>query len=65
LGVDEDDYKKHLIDKYLLTQLVVDYNNESVREPIISKEWRENDFREQYQTDGVYFYYNLSLYRVI
>ena len=51
LGVEEEEYKKFLIDKYSLEPLTVDSNNCSMGHPTISKEWFEDHFRERYQKD--------------
>jgi hypothetical protein len=52
LGVEEEEFKAYLIDKYSLDPLIIDFNNETVEEPTVSKEWVEDrHFREKYQTD--------------
>lgn len=52
LGVDEDEFTNYLIDKYSLERLQVDFENEIIEEPTISKEWLEDRmYREKYQTD--------------
>lgn len=52
LGVDEEDFKAYLIDKYSLESLKIDYESEIIDEPTVSKEWIEDKFyRERYQVD--------------
>lgn len=52
LGVDEEEYKNFLIDKYSLEPLTIDYKSETIDEPTISKEWLEDRFyREKYQAE--------------
>lgn len=52
LGVDEEEYKNFLINKYSLEPLTIDYNSETIDEPTISKEWLEDRFyREKYQAE--------------
>ncbi len=52
LGVEEDDYKKYLIQKYTLDPLKIDYDSESIEEPTVSKEWIEDRmWGEKHQTD--------------
>lgn len=52
LGVDEEEYKNFLMDKYSLEPLTIDYNSETIDEPTISKEWLEDRFyREKYQAE--------------
>lgn len=52
LGVNEEEFKAYLIDKYSLEPLAIDYNSEILDEPTVSKEWLEDSFyREKYQTD--------------
>lgn len=54
LGVDEEEFKKYLIDKYSLEPLFVDIDNGVVEAPTISKEWVEESRMSsngRYQTD--------------
>ncbi|MBK9149647.1 MAG: hypothetical protein IPM26_01055 [Saprospiraceae bacterium] len=52
LGVDEEEYKNYLIEKYSLEPLTIDYNSETIDEPTVSKEWLEDRFfREKYQAE--------------
>lgn len=52
LGVDEEEFESYLIDKYSLEPLTIDYNSETVDEPIVSKEWiRDRYHGENYQTE--------------
>jgi len=57
LGVDEDDFKKFLLNKFSLEPLTVDINSEIIDEPKISKEWIENSvlYRVPYETDAYNF----------
>lgn len=63
LGIDENEYKNYLIDKYTLEPLMVDFESEIIEEPHKSKEWVDDRFyRERYQTDVYTFTikYNFS-----
>ena len=51
LGVDEEDYKNYLLDKYTLEYLIVDFDSETISQPTISKEWQENMRHEKYQAE--------------
>lgn len=52
LGIDEDEFKAYLIDKYTLEPLTIDYNSEIVDKPQTSKEWVEDRmYREKYETE--------------
>lgn len=53
LGVDEDEFKNYLINKYSLEPLAIDIDSEVIDEPKISMEWVENRllYREPYQTE--------------
>jgi len=52
LGVEEEEFKAYLIDKYSLEPLNVDFESETIDEPTISKEWIEDRFyREKYQAE--------------
>lgn len=52
LGVDEEEYKKYLINKFTLEPLSVDSKSETIDEPHISKELVVNSFfQEKYQVD--------------
>lgn len=52
LGIDEDEYKTYLINKYTFEPLVINSDNNPISQPFISKEWREDRFyEEQYQID--------------
>lgn len=52
LGVDEEEYKNFLVEKYSLEPLTIDYNSETIDEPTISKEWIEDRFYgEKYQAE--------------
>jgi hypothetical protein len=51
IGVNEDEFKKYLIDKYSLEPLSIDSKHLPIKEPSISKEWRENHWREKYQVE--------------
>lgn len=52
LGVDEEEFKAYLIDKYSIEPLNIEYDSETVDEPTVSKEWVEDRFyREKYQTE--------------
>jgi hypothetical protein len=52
LGVDEDEFRAYLIDKYSLEPLAIDYDSETVDKPSISKEWLEDRlYREPYEAD--------------
>ena len=42
LGVDEKEFTSYLIKKYSLEPLAIDLSNESIEEPIITKEWVNN-----------------------
>jgi hypothetical protein len=52
LGVDEEEFKTYLIDLYTLEPLYIDYESETIDEPIVSKEWVESRLHgEKYQTE--------------
>ncbi len=56
LGVDEEEFKNYLIDKYSLEPLVIDFESETIDEPTVSKEWLEDRiFRERYQAEAYTF----------
>ncbi|WP_262150730.1 hypothetical protein [Chryseobacterium foetidum] len=56
LGVDEEEFKSYLIDKHKLESLAIDFNNEIVPPPLVTKEWVEDRFyREKYETDVYIF----------
>lgn len=39
IGVDEQEYKKYLIEQFSLEPIEIDFENEHISEPVISKEW--------------------------
>lgn len=47
LSIDEDEYKKHLIDKYTLEPLVLSKDHNPISQPLVSKEYREDRFFEE------------------
>jgi hypothetical protein len=52
LGVDEEEFKAYLFDKYSLEPLTIDYESETVDEPTVTREWIEDrSYREKYQTE--------------
>jgi hypothetical protein len=52
LGVDEEEYKAYLIDRYSLEPLTIDYESEVIDEPRVSKEPVEDRFhRGKHQID--------------
>jgi hypothetical protein len=56
LGIDENEFKSHLVQKYTFEPLTVDLGNPIVEEPQISKEWVENVYhRGRFQTDVYHF----------
>lgn len=56
LGIDEEEYKAYLVDKYNLEPLVVFFDQEIIGTPISQKEWVTSEFyREKYQTDTYLF----------
>jgi len=62
LGVDEEEYKNFLIDKYTVEPLIIDFENEHIGEPVIGKEWQESRYatRERYQVDSYTFTISFS-----
>lgn len=57
LGVDEEDFKNYLVDKYTVEPLIIDFSSEHIGEPRISKEWVESWHSRggKYQTDAYTF----------
>lgn len=56
LGVDEEEYKNYLIEKYTVVHLVIDFSEEHIGEPMLKKEWAESFPRgERYQRDVYIF----------
>ena len=56
LGVDENDYKNYLIEKYTLEPLKIFFDKEKIERPTSSKEWFEDRFYgEKYQRDVYHF----------
>lgn len=52
LGVDEEEFKNYLIDKYTLEPLEVDFATERIEKPLVSKEWVTNTmYGGKYQAD--------------
>ncbi len=52
LGVTEQEYKDFLIEKFSLVPVIIDYNNESIREPVRAKKLLEDQlYREKYQVE--------------
>ena len=52
LGVDEEEFKNYLINKFKLEPLTIDYNSETIDEPSVSKEWFvDRIYGEKYQSD--------------
>lgn len=54
LGVDEEEFKAYLGNKYLLDPLIVDFSSETIGQPGLSKDWMES-FGERYQVDTYNF----------
>lgn len=57
LGVDEDEFKKYLIDKYTIDLLGIDYDNEQIDNPIVKKEMVQgfSSYERQYEKDVYHF----------
>ena len=47
LGIDEDEYKKYLTDKYALEPLILNKDHNPISQPLVSKEVREDRFFEE------------------
>ena len=47
LGVDEEEYKKYLVEKYTLESLTIAADSNPISPPSVSKEWREDSFYEE------------------
>jgi hypothetical protein len=54
LGIDEEQYKAYLYDKYALTPLVIDFTSEEFKEPVKKKEQRESRLHETVYEVDVY-----------
>lgn len=50
LGIDEEEFKKYIIDKYTFELLTIDTENETVTHSV-SKDWLQSEWDERYQTD--------------
>lgn len=57
LGVDEEEYKKYLINEYTLEPLIIDFSSEHIGEPPIGKVWMEDRFirGKRYPVDAYTF----------
>lgn len=56
LGIDEEEYKKYLIDQYSLEPLTLDRDSEIMNEPSVSKEWMQDRmYQENFQRDVYLF----------
>ena len=57
LGVDEDEFKEYLVDRYALEPLIIDYESEVIDEPMVSKEWMDSNryYGEKYQSEVLNF----------
>jgi hypothetical protein len=58
LGVDEETFKKYLVDKYAFEELMVDFEKEDIGFPYVTKEYVEGRFEERYKVDAYYFTVN-------
>ena len=56
LSIDEEEYKRYLVEKYTLKPLVIAAESNPISQPSISKEWREDSFyRERFQVEAYTF----------